>query len=95
MEYQDRSGIALTELLADRLEGTELQGVYFDEDDEGRPFLGLVLSDGEKEYHLTFDGTGTVELAEGPLEGESLDEVTAFQIDEVEPPFSEDSSSVD
>lgn len=86
MEY--RSGVSLAELLLGRLRGTELEDVYLDEDEDGR-YLGLVFTDGENEYHVTFQEDGTVELAEGLAEGEFLEEVTTFNLSEVEPPFSE------
>ncbi|MHB1160624.1 MAG: hypothetical protein ACYC3V_09905 [Chloroflexota bacterium] len=87
MEY--RTGVTLAEELLSRIGGTEVQDVYIDEDEEGR-YLGLVFSDGETEYHLTFEEDGTVQLAEGPLEGENLEEVATFSLNEVTPPFSED-----
>lgn len=90
MEY--RTGVDLAEALLSRLEGTELQDVYLDEDEEGR-YLGLVFSNGETEYHLTMEEDGTVQLAEGPLEGEALEEITTFALSEVVPPFSEDGLS--
>lgn len=90
MEY--RTGVALAEELLARLRGTELQDVYIDEDEEGR-YLGVVFTDGDTEYHLTFEEDGTVQLAEGPLEGDELEEVTTFTLGEVGPPFSEDGSA--
>lgn len=87
MEY--RTGVSLAELLMSRIGGTEVQDVYIDEDEEGR-YLGVVFTDGESEYHLTFEEDGTVQLAEGPLEGDSLEEVTTFALGDVTPPFSED-----
>lgn len=87
MEY--RTGVSLAELLMSRIGGTEVQDVYIDEDEEGR-YLGVVFTDGESEYHLTFEEDGTVQLAEGPLEGDSLEEVTTFTLGDVTPPFSED-----
>ncbi len=86
---ENQTGVNLAERLLAHIGGTELQDVYLDEDEEGR-YLGLVFSDGEREYHLTFEEDGTIQLAEGPLEGESLEEVTTFSLGEVGPPFSED-----
>ena len=91
---ENRTGMALAGILMSRLSGTQVEDVYIDEDEEG-PYLGLVFSDGETEYHLTFDAAGSVELAEGPLEGENLEEVVAFRIAQVEPPFSEDGATGD
>ncbi len=88
MEEQ-RSGVDVAELLLSRLGGTQVEDVYVDEDEEGR-YLGVVFSDGENEYHLTFEEDGTVQLAQGPLEGETLEEVTTFNLTEVDAPFSED-----
>ncbi len=87
MEY--RTGVSLAELLMSHIGGTEVEEVYIDEDEGGR-YLGVVFTDGENEYHLTFEEDGTVQLAEGPLEGEKLEEVTTFSLTDVTPPFSED-----
>ena len=92
MEPEEDSGAGLAELLLSRLGGTQLDDIYLDEDEDGR-YLGLVFSDGETEYHLTVDEEGVVELSQGALEGESLEEVASFALGEVAPPFSEDSSS--
>lgn len=89
---EKRSGVSVAELLLSRIGGAELQDVYLDEDEEGR-FLGLVFTDGETEYHLTFEEDGTIQLAEGPLEGESLEEVVTFGLDEVVPPYSDEGSA--
>ena len=86
---EHRTGVSMAELLLSRIGGTEVQDVYFDEDEEGR-YLGVVFTDGESEYHLTFEEDGTVQLAEGPLEGDSLEEVATFTLGEVRPPFSQD-----
>ncbi len=83
---EGRTGVSVAEQLLSYIGGTEVQDVYFDEDEEGR-YLGVVFTDGETEYHLTFEADGTVRLAEGPLEGESLEEVTTFTIGEVAPPL--------
>jgi hypothetical protein len=91
-DMEGMAGAELVELLMSRLEGTRLEDVYLDQDEDGN-FLGLMFSDGETEYHLTVDDAGTVQLSEGPLEGESLQEVVTFDLSEVEAPFSEDSSS--
>jgi len=91
-DMEGMSGAVLAELLMSRLEGTRLEDVYLDQDEEGN-YLGLMFSDGETEYHLTVDETGTVQLSEGPVEGETLQEVTSFDLSEVEAPFSEDSST--
>lgn len=85
---EGRTGVTLAELLWSQIRGTEVEDVYVDEDEEGH-YLGVVLSDGETEYHLTFQEDGTVELAMGPVEGETLEEVVSFNLSEVEPPFSE------
>ncbi|MGE5620819.1 MAG: hypothetical protein ACM3US_16345 [Sphingomonadaceae bacterium] len=86
---ENRTGVSLAEELLSHIGGTEVEDVYIDEDENGR-YLGLVFSDGETEYHLTFEEDGTIQLAEGPLEGEGLEEVTTFSINEVVPPYSED-----
>lgn len=86
MEY--RTGVSLAELLMSHIGGTEVQDVYIDEDEHGR-YIGVVFTDGENEYHLTFEEGGTVQLAEGPLEGDKLEEVTSFSLADVQPPFSE------
>lgn len=83
------TGVGLAEFLTSRLGGCQVEDVYIDEDEDGR-YLGLAFSDGETEYHLTFQQNGTVQLAQGPLEGETLDEVAAFDLSDVAPPFSED-----
>lgn len=88
----EASGSGLADFLLGRLEGTRVEDVYIDEDEDGS-YLGLVFSDGETEYHLTVDENGEVQLAEGPLEGESLEEVRSFRLDSVIPPFSENSSA--
>ena len=88
----EESGADLSEFLMSRLEGTRVEDIYIDEDEDGN-FLGLVFSDGDVEYHLTVDEGGIVQLAEGTLEGDSLEEVKSFQLDAVIPPFSEDSSA--
>lgn len=85
------SGSGLAEFLLSRLDGTRVEDVYIDEDEDGS-YLGLVFSDDEKEYHLTVDESGEVQLAEGPLEGESLEEVKTFRLDLLTPPFSDDSA---
>jgi len=72
------------------IKSTEVEDVYLDEDEDGENYLGVVFTDGEMEYHLTFQEDGTVQLAMGPLEGESLEEVATFNLSEVEPPYSED-----
>ena len=90
MEY--RTGVSLAELLMSRIGGTEVQDVYIDEDEEGR-YLGVVFTDGENEYHLTFEEGGTVQLAEGPMEGEKLEVVTSFSLGDVQPPFSEEGTA--
>jgi hypothetical protein len=84
------SGSGLAEFLLSRLEGTRLEDVYIDKDEDGS-YLGLVFSDGEKEYHLTVDESAEVQLAEGPLEGDSLEEVKTFRMNTLTPPFSDDS----
>lgn len=86
MDY--RTGVSLAELLMSHIGGTEVQDVYIDEDEQGR-YIGVVFTDGENEYHLTFEEGGTVQLAEGPLEGDKLEEVTSFSLADVQPPFSE------
>lgn len=85
-EMTDRTGTSLTELLTSHLEGTQLDEVYIDQDEDGN-FVGLVFSDGETEYHLTFDDNGSIMLARGSLQGEMLQEVVEFSLDEVLPPF--------
>ncbi len=91
-EMEGMTGVGLVELMMSRLAGTRLEDVYLDQDEEGN-YLGLMFSDGETEYHLTVDEDGSIQLAQGPLEGESLQEVTTFDLGEVLPPFSEDSAS--
>ncbi len=88
---EETTGQTLAELLLSQLQGAEVEDVYLDQDEDGN-YLGVVFSDGETEYHLTFQEDGTVELAKGPVEGESLEEVAIFDLGEVEPPFSEDSA---
>jgi hypothetical protein len=85
------SGSGLAEFLLGRLDGTRVEDVYIDEDEDGN-YLGLVFSDDEREYHLTVDKSGEVQLAEGPLEGDSLEEVKTFRLDLLTAPFSDDST---
>ena len=85
------SGSGLAEFLLSRLDGTLVEDIYIDEDEDGS-YLGLVFSGDDKEYHLTVDEIGEVQLAEGPLEGESLEEVRTFRLDLLKPPFSDDSA---
>ncbi len=87
---EPRTGISVAESLLSHIGGTEVQDVYVDEDEGGR-FLGVVFTDGETEYHITFEENGRVQLAEGPLEGEKLEEVTTFMLSEVTPPYSGES----
>jgi len=91
-EMEFETGAELSQLLMGRLRGSQLEDVYFDDDEDGR-FLGLMFSDGATEYHLTFEEDGTVHLAQGPVDGEELEEVVTFGLDEVEPPFSTDGAA--
>ena len=94
MDMEFVTGARLAETLLSRIGGTQLEDVYIDEDEEGR-YLGLVFTDGEREYHLTLQEDGTVQLAEGPVDGETLEEVATFSLGEVMPPFSEDGLASD
>lgn len=86
-----RSGAEILEKLLEHIEGTYVDYAYVDEDEDGK-FLGIVLIDDEEhtEYHLTLQQNGYVQLAAGPEEGETLDEVMDFNLAEVEEPFSND-----
>ena len=84
-----RVGAEIVKEILENLEGSQIDYVYIDEDEEGQ-YLGLVFTDGENEYHLTVQQDGFVQLAAGPEEGESLDEVLSFNLGKVEEPFSVD-----
>lgn len=88
-EMEFETGVELSQLLLGRLKDSQLKDVYFDDDEDGR-FLGLMFYKDDTEYHLTFEEDGTVQLAEGPVDGDVLDEVVTFGLDEVEAPFSAD-----
>jgi len=86
---ESRIGADIVKALLEQLEGKTVDYVYIDEDEDGH-YLSVVLTDGETECHLTFQQDGFVQLAAGPEEGEELDEVLSFDLDQVEEPFSED-----
>lgn len=91
---ESRIGADIVRDLMENLEGKEVDYIYIDEDEDGR-YLGVVLTDGETECHLTFQQNGFVQLAAGPEEGEELDEVLAFDLGDVEEPFSDDGAEDD
>ncbi len=91
---ESRIGADIVRDLMENLEGKEVDYIYIEEDEGGR-YLGVVLTDGETECHLTFQQDGFVQLAAGPEAGEELDEVMAFNLGEVEEPFSDDSDEGD
>lgn len=82
-------GSEIVESLLDNLEGRQIDYAYIDEDEDGR-YLGLVFTDGETEYHLTVQQDGYIQLASGPEEGDTLEEVISFKLGEVEEPYSVD-----
>ncbi len=86
---ESSTGSDIVKKLLENLEGKALDYAYIDEDEDGR-YLGLVFTDGETEYHLTVQEDGFVQLAAGPEEGETLDEVISFDLGEVQEPFSTD-----
>jgi hypothetical protein len=86
---ENQTGAGITKVLAENLKGKALDYVYLDEDDDGR-YLGLVFTDGVTEYHLTFQEDGYVQLAAGPEDGDTVDEVLSFDLAELEEPFSDD-----
>ena len=87
---ESRIGADIVRMLLENLQGKTLEYAYLDGDEEGT-YLGLVFTDGETEYHLTVQEDGFVQLASGPEEGETLDEVMSFPLGEVEEPFSTES----
>lgn len=88
------SGAEIVKQLLENLEGTQIDYIYVDEDEDGQ-YLGLVFSDGETEFHLTMQQDGFVQLASGPEEGENLDEVLSFKLGEVQEPFSTDGEELE
>ena len=91
---ESRIGADIVRDLMENLEGKEVDYIYIDEYEAWR-YLGVVLTDGETECHLTFQQNGFVQLAAGPEEGEELDEVLAFDLGDVEEPFSDDGAEDD
>lgn len=81
------TGMSLADRLLSAIRGATVDDVYMDEDEEGH-YLGVVFTIDEMEYHLTFQEDGTVQLAMGEVEGESLEEVITFNLADIEPPFS-------
>lgn len=86
---KSRIGADIVKSLLENLEGKQVDYIYIDEDDDGR-YLGVVLTDGETECHLTFQQDGFVQVAAGPEQGEELEEVLSFELGDVEEPFSAD-----
>ncbi len=82
-------GVEIVQQLLENIQDSHVEYAYIDEDDDGK-YLGIVFSDGGTEYHLTFQQDGYVQLAAGPEEGNTLEEVMSFSLGEVEEPFSTD-----
>lgn len=82
-------GAEIVARLQENLVGRRVDYAYVDEDEFGR-YIGLVFTDGETEYHLTVQEDGAIQLASGPEDGDTLEEVMSFNLHEVEEPFSAD-----
>ena len=50
---EEMDGVSLAERLLSAIQGTEVDDIYLDEDEDGK-YLGVVFTDNETEYHLTF-----------------------------------------